>query len=180
MPEKQIICAWYSNKMSINRLSAPNSNICLIWLCAWCNFIILTSDYNIFSIFIEEQDTNTGVDLQKNIHTMTVECKYSVLTKPSYISSQPCTKSSTKSAVCATTQAMSQRFYLQAVRLLLCTRGQAQAKHSGKKPFKCSIVHTATFLVQQPVIWWLANWHILVKNLSLVYNATFPAHKLAT
>ena len=63
---------------------------------------ILTSDYNIFSIFIEEQDTNTGVDLQKNIHTMTV---YSVLTKPSYISSQPCTKSSTKSAVCAITQA---------------------------------------------------------------------------
>ena len=33
-----------------------------------------------FSIFIEEQDTNTGVDLQKNIHTMTDKCKYSVLT----------------------------------------------------------------------------------------------------
>ena len=43
MPEKQIICAWYSNKMSINRLSAPNSNICLIRLCAWSNFILLLS-----------------------------------------------------------------------------------------------------------------------------------------
>ena len=43
MPEEQIISAWYSNKMSINRLSAPNSNICLIRLCAWSNFILLLS-----------------------------------------------------------------------------------------------------------------------------------------
>ena len=40
MPEKQIICAWYSNKMSINKLFAPNSNICLIRLCAWFNYIL--------------------------------------------------------------------------------------------------------------------------------------------
>ena len=93
MPEKQIICAWYSNKMSINRLSAPNSNICLIRLCAWCNFVLLLSGscqvhlvqntsslaHFVFILSVRSQ-------FAKNIHTMTDECKYSVFTKPSYIS----------------------------------------------------------------------------------------------
>ena len=140
MPEKQIICAWYSNKMSINRLSAPNSNICLIRLCAWSNFILLLSAscqsspgpkhflissilfsfypiqsvlcFDVSCLIIEEQDTNTGVNLQKKIHTMADNCKYSVFTKVingSYLS---------------------QRFYLQVVRLLLRTGGQAQATHT--------------------------------------------------
>ena len=141
MPEKQIICAWYSNKMSINRLSAPNSNICLIRLCAWSNFIlllfascqsspgtkhflissILFSFYPIQSVLcfdvscliIEEQDTNTGVNLQKKstlwLTNASIQCSQNQVINGSYLS---------------------QRFYLQVVRLLLRTGGQAQATHT--------------------------------------------------
>ena len=110
MPEKQIICAWYSNKMSINRLSAPNSNICLIRLCAWSNFILLLSascqsspgpkHFLISSILFSIQSnpysalmfhalllkskTQIQESICKKIHTMTDKCKYSVFTKPSY------------------------------------------------------------------------------------------------
>ena len=40
--------------------------------------------FDVSCLIIEEQDTNTGVNLQKKIHTMTDKCKYSVFTKPSY------------------------------------------------------------------------------------------------
>ena len=108
MPEKQIICAWYSNKMSINRLSAPNSNICLIRLCAWSNFILLLSascqsspgpkhflissilfsfcPYSalMFHALLLKSKTQIQESICKKIHTMTDKCKYSVFTKPSY------------------------------------------------------------------------------------------------
>ena len=110
---------------------------------------LLTSDYNIFSIFIEEQDTNTGVDLQKNIHTMTDECKsiqrsqnqvtylHSLAQSqvPKVRSVQLLKQMSKHAEVSHDGSYLSQRFYLQAVRLLLCTRRQAQAKHSHEKPF---------------------------------------------
>ena len=134
MPEKQIICAWYSNKMSINRLSAPNSNICLIRLCAWSNFILLLSAscqsssgpkhllissilsvfcFDVSCLIIEEQDTNTGVNLQKKstlwLTNASIQCSQNQVINGSYLS---------------------QRFYLQVVRLLLRTGGQAQATHT--------------------------------------------------
>ena len=136
MPETQIMCAWYSNKMSINRLSAPNSNICLIRLCAWSNFILLLSAscqsspgpkhflitsilfsfYPIQSVsclIIEEQDTNTGVNLQKKstlwLTNASIQCSQNQVINGWYLS---------------------QRFYLQVVRLLLRTGGQAQATHT--------------------------------------------------
>ena len=109
MPEKQIICAWYSNKMSINRLSAPNSNICLIRLCAWSNFILLLSascqsspgpkNFLILAQFCFHSIRTLlwcfmpyywrarhkyRSQFAKKIHTMTDKCKYSVFTKPSY------------------------------------------------------------------------------------------------
>ena len=141
MPEKQIICAWYSNKVSINRLSAPNSNICLIRLCAWSNFILLLSAscqsspgpkhflissilfsfypiqsvlcFDVSCLIIEEQDTNTGVNLQKKstlwLTNASIQCSQNQVINGSYLS---------------------QRFYLQVVRLLLRTGGQAQATHT--------------------------------------------------
>ena len=141
MPEKQIICAWYSNKMSINRLSAPNSNICLIRLWAWSNFILLLSAscqsspgpkhflissilfsfyriqsvlcFDVSCLIIEEQDTNTGVNLQKKstlwLTNASIQCSQNQVINGSYLS---------------------QRFYLQVVRLLLRTGGQAQATHT--------------------------------------------------
>ena len=141
MPEKQIISAWYSNKMSINRLSAPNSKICLIRLCAWSNFILLLSAscqsspgpkhflissilfsfypiqsvlcFDVSCLIIEEQDTNTGVNLQKKstlwLTNASIQCSQNQVINGSYLS---------------------QRFYLQVVRLLLRTGGQAQATHT--------------------------------------------------
>ena len=98
MPEKQIICAWYSNKMSINRLSAPNSNICLIRLCASSNFILLLSASCqsspgpnpirtllwCFMPYYWRARHKYRSQFAKKIHTMTDKCKYSVFTKPSY------------------------------------------------------------------------------------------------
>ena len=134
MPETQIMCAWYSNKMSINRLSAPNSNICLIRLCAWSNFILLLSAscqsspgpkhflissilfsfypiqtvlcFDVSCLIIEEQDTNTGVNLQKKstlwLTNASIQCSQNQVINGWYLS---------------------QRFYLQVVRLLLRTGG---------------------------------------------------------
>ena len=141
MPETQIMCAWYSNKMSINKLFAPNSNICLIRLCAWSNFILLLSAscqsspgpkhflissilfsfcpiqsvlcFDVSCLIIEEQDTNTGVNLQKKstlwVTNASIQCSQNQVINGSYLS---------------------QRFYLQVVWLLLRTGGQAQATHT--------------------------------------------------
>ena len=98
------------------------------------------------------------------IHTVTDKCKSSVFTKPSY------------------------KWFIFVTKILLASSATtfAHRRTSSSNTYwliqaKSRLnVHTATFLVQQPVISRLTNWHILVKNLSLVYNATFPAHKLAT
>ena len=46
----------------------------------------LTSDYNLFFIFIKEQDKKNSSKFTKNIHMMTDKCKCLVFTKPSYFS----------------------------------------------------------------------------------------------
>ena len=140
MPEKQVICAWYSNKMSINRLSAPNSNICLIRLCAWSNFILLLSascqsspgpkHFLISSILFSIQSNPYSALM---FHALLLKSK----TK---IQESICKKKSTlwltnASIQCSQNQVingsyLSQRFYLQVVRLLLRTGGQAQATHT--------------------------------------------------
>ena len=151
---------------------------------------ILTSDYNIFSIFIEEQDTNTGVDLQKTstrwLTNASIQCSQNQVTYlhslaqsqvPKVRSVQLIKQMSKHAEVSYDGSYLSQRFYLQAVRLLLCTRGQAQAKHSGEKPFKCSHCNFSCTTAGN------LKTHKLTHsgdNLSLVYNATFLAHKLAT
>ena len=140
MPEKQIICAWYSNKMSINRLSAPNSNICLIRLCAWSNFILLLSascqsspgpkHFLISSILFSIQSNPYSALM---FHALLLKSK-------TQIQESICKKKSTlwltnESIQCSQNQVindsyLSHRFYLQVVRLLLRTGGQAQATHT--------------------------------------------------
>ena len=101
---------------------------------------------------------------QNKIHTMTDKCKYSVFTKPSY------------------------KWFIFVTKILLASSATtfAHRRTSSSNTYwliqaKSRLnVHTATFLVRQPVIWKHTCWHILVKNLTLVYNATFPAHELTT
>ena len=161
----------------------PNKIVCLIQLytftfCQLSKFTwskklphfssILFSFYPysalMFHALLLKSKTQIQESICKKIHTMTDKCKYSVFTKPSY------------------------KWFIFVTKILLASSATtfAHRRTSSSNTYwliqaKSRLnVHTATFLVQQPVISRLTNWHILVKNLSLVYNATFIAHKLAT
>ena len=80
--------------------------------------------FDVSCLIIEEQDTNTGVNLQKKstlwLTNASIQCSQNQVINGSYLS---------------------QRFYLQVVRLLCAQADKLKQHiltHSGEKPFKCS------------------------------------------
>ena len=165
MPEKQIICAWYSNKMSINRLSAPNSNICLIRLCAWSNFILLLSascqsspgpKHFLISSILFSFYPYSALMFRALLLKSKTQIQESICKKNPHYGWQLQVFSVHKSY----------KWFIFVTKILLASSATTFAQadklkqhlltHSGEKPFKCS--HCNTF----------------------VYNATFPTHKLTT